>query len=373
MANNNDNFDSKINSGIDDDVLKILVTGFCDWVVTDPPSNIWRCYANPSGRLLIGDDPEIMASTQTLAEDGNASMYKGLLCKELNKITSVMDKNGNTRPVVWDYVVAPTIWRTPLQDCDHYESDQTPFTRLKDLQSYDIVYHVGMGSYSPPWPILLELGAIDNVVMNVDALNLYPDGGSDISQYQPTFEISGEDDKRMTISKTLRNSNAQLQRQTTVGQATAIPPLNLIEPSARAPVKNKITRITGMTTSSRLEHTIVAALARKDNSFVCNQTNWTGLTLMNRAYDSQVVPTTGPVQSYFMHVPWGNAPGQDAPDPSQDHSVHISDDFADLAVAAADVVMNIVDFYGRGLQNKLPKSTKEIQTDMAKYNMYSAK
>jgi len=363
--------------------LTVLVTGFCDWEVTDPPSNIWRCYTNPSGRLLIGDAPDVCASTQTLAEQGHAALYQGLLCTELRKTTQVtVDADGTTRPVLWDFIVAPTIWRNPFPDSEVYNPEQTPFTRLKDLTRYDIVYHIGLGSYEAPWPIFLELGALDCASFDFDARKRYPDGGADLAPYNPTYHQEKGDEAAGTptiiTTKNLRNSTGQLQVRTGASFATRVPPWTVREPHPRSPVATKITRITGMTTTSTTPHTIVAALARADNAFICNQTNWTGLTLMNRTYDNDddddggtaaARTKGGPGEVYFMHVPWGNAPGKNCP---EDTDVHTDDDFTDLATAAADVILNVVDFYGRGLHHKSPKSRHEIETEMAQYDLYSA-
>ena len=359
--------------------LKVLVTGFCDWAVTDPPSNIWRCYTNPSGRLLIGDAPEVCASTQTLAEQGHAALYQGLLCTELRKITQVtVDAEGTTRPVLWDFIVAPTIWQNPFPDSEVYDNPrQTPFTRLKDLTQYDIVYHLGLGSYSPPWPIFLELGAIDYASFSFDARKRYPDGGADLAPYAPiNHEEKGDEAAGTPIiitTKYLRNSTGQIQVRRGASSTTLVPPWTVREPHSRSPVAAKITRITGMTTTSTTPYTIVAALAREDNSYICNQTNWTSLALMNQTYDNGRKPAKRkggrPGEVYFMHIPWGNAPGKNYPERTP---VHTDDDFTDLAKAAADVILNVVDFYGRGLHHKNPKSRHDIETNMAQYNMYSA-
>ncbi|CAE8608969.1 unnamed protein product [Polarella glacialis] len=350
---------------------RVLVTGFCDWAVTDPPSSEWRCFCNPSGRLLIGNEPSAMESTRALAELRNAGMYRGLLCQHLNKVTSVTDESGNRVPVVWDYVVAPVVWRQPLQELEAYDRSQSPFSRVRDLESYHTVVHLGLGSYAPPWPFLLELGALDGASVSKDARGLYPDGSSECDQHEPIRQTI--DDGRTFAIKSFRNSDGQLQSQITSRTAVVSPPLNELMPHPDSRVKHKICAIAGASTKSQLPHPVVAALPRVVSKFICNQANWHGLTLMNRAFESRSLPERGPAESYFIHIPWGNSPGKAAPDANRDFSSHIHDDFTDLSVAAADVILNIVDFHGRGFQDQPLSSLDQIVADMSNYNLYGGK
>ena len=155
-----------------------------------------------------------------------------------------------------------------------------------DLTSYDIVIHLGLGVYDNHTTILLENSAYNMRNATADALRVAGSGG-------PIEE--GE-------RRIMKLESGQLTRYADLRR----------EPSKL-----------GNATDGGKAFTVMEAPARKENSYICNETHWRSLRAVSTATDAK------PVAAYFIHVPYA--------DPNREKG------YEELAAAVATLVQRIVE------------------------------
>lgn len=127
--------------------LRVLVTGFHDWHELGSPPKIWRCRANPSCRLLIGE--------VSLDASEPPDRYAGPLIERLERAAPQIEWSFRTLPVTWNvFAQVPT--------------------------EHDVIINIGLGVYDRLDALQLERGAY-NLQQGDDALGLASNGAIDPS------------------------------------------------------------------------------------------------------------------------------------------------------------------------------------------------
>lgn len=103
--------------------VRVLVTGFNDWRELGEPPNVWRCRDNPSCRLLLGD-----------AHDAEPRAYAGPLVQRLEAAAPDVEFRFATMPVTWG-----------------------AFTNVPT--DVDVIINIGLGVYDRFDALQLEAGA----------------------------------------------------------------------------------------------------------------------------------------------------------------------------------------------------------------------
>lgn len=108
--------------------LRVLVTGFSDWIDVDS-GHMFQCEQNPSCRVLLseGEEPGLLSSQ--LLETGE--------------------------DISWTFLMLPVTWDA--------------YTHIDDIEQYDVVIHLGVDTASSPNVLTIEDGAY-NAVRGRDVL-----------------------------------------------------------------------------------------------------------------------------------------------------------------------------------------------------------
>eukprot|EP01063_Lacrimia_lanifica_P039153 TRINITY_DN8526_c0_g3_i1.p1 TRINITY_DN8526_c0_g3~~TRINITY_DN8526_c0_g3_i1.p1 ORF type:complete len:282 (+),score=55.09 TRINITY_DN8526_c0_g3_i1:135-980(+) len=115
--------------------LRVLVTGFHDW--HEISQNVWACKYNPTGRMLLGTEPELLGlPPQRVGAAAETDCgYNGPLVRYLKAAREDVDWRFTTLPVLWG------------------------ISSVVDYAAYDVVVHMGLYAGCEPDEIVVEDGA----------------------------------------------------------------------------------------------------------------------------------------------------------------------------------------------------------------------
>jgi len=152
---------------------KVYVSGFLDWPTHEDVAaefDKWRCWENPSGRLMIGKWWDGLKKPVV----GN-----GLLARKL----AAIKKTAGGRKIKWEFDVLPVVWGAAKE-----------ITASK----YDVVINIGLGGRKNGAIILLEQGAFNRRGGQADA-----DGKVAGNKGGPAVKIDKKAGKKLAPAKSV--------------------------------------------------------------------------------------------------------------------------------------------------------------------------
>lgn len=224
--------------GLRGEAWRVYVSAFLDWPRTQAEAvdfDPWRCVANPSGYLLVG---------RWHSGRVKPDPTRGPLPRALRRIRRTRDG----RPVEWTFEVLPTRWGA---------AEAIP------ARAHDVIVSLGLGvypeQYGEAWErtLLVEVGARNLRARgpDVSGVSIGDDGAPDA-----IIDPAGQPVLHAGARERRRAEEADSTVETTDGT-----------------------------------YSVVAAPARDDNAFICNETHYTLL--------AQVGTGARPRQVYFIHLP----------------------------------------------------------------------